>query len=181
MTIFFTLYQGVVYINRVIYDLPKNQMPPVARMDDGLYRLKGTRRPTKEEVNISTSHKEVSFTDVVRTGFRFELHAQNTDKTPGWLDFPVWNYPGYKAVSGKGDRLGVADGDNRRVRVYLPPRFNDTLTLRWAAPWYWRVAHWVSWVSMVALLLFAFTPLPRWLARNAPRLCGFPAHPSVPW
>ena len=125
--------------------------------------------------------KEVSFTNTIRTNFTFTLHARNTSQEPGWLDFPVWNYPGYKAVTSKGDKLGVADGDNRRVRVYLPPRFNDTFTLRWVAPWYWRVAHWVSWVSMAALLLWAFTPLPRWLACQRWQLPRLTARASAPW
>ena len=150
---------------------------------DNFYRMRHVYAPHQNSDLLihSSSDKEVSFSDVVRSNFRFELHARNTGKNPGWLDFPVWNYPGYKAVSSKGYKLGVADGDNRRVRVYLPPGFNDTLTLRWVTPLSWRVAHIVSWVSLVALLLFAFTPLPKWLARIFPRLCGFPTRLSAPW
>ena len=171
---------------------PKSRVPywtydwnPPFPPGDILYKLKGTNllyEKTEKYRAVMPSHAgKVSFSPVVRTGFRFELHAKNTSENPEWLDFPVWNYPGYKAVSSKGEKLDIADGYNRRVRVYLPPGFNDSLTLRWVTPLSWRVAHIVSWVSLVALLLFAFTPLPKRLARLFPRPEGSsPAHLTMP-
>lgn len=185
--IFLSLWQGGVFMSRIVHELPparywdNNIERPM--LDDRIYALKGTIHPNRhspKDRNIILSSKSLSATGYKRAGFYFGVRIQNSGKTLGWMDFPVWNYPGYKAVSGKGEKLDIADGDNRRVRVYLPPGFNDTFTLRWVAPWYWRLAHIVSWVSLAALLLFTLTPLQEWLARIVPRRCGLTVRPLSP-
>lgn len=166
--VFLSLRQGIIFIDRVVHDLPR--APEVSfgqtMSDDELYRLKDTHTPYKpEEMLISSSnHQAVYFTGVVRSGFQFTLRVENAGNEREWLDFPVWNYPGYRAVGENKTKLDVTDGENRRVRVFLPPRFNSTLTLRWEVPWYWDVARGVSHVSLVVLILWLCVP--RWLARH---------------
>ncbi len=152
--------------------------------DDWLYRLKGARLPKNGEERLLFSHKERAgeawISDVLRADFFFSLRAKNATDEPAWLDFPVWNYPGYRAVDSAGQSLKIKDGRNRRVRVVLPPGFESALTLRFTPPWHWRAAFWVSQISAVVLMLWLSGVSTR-LAYARVRVRAFAPGATLPW
>ena len=120
---------------------------------DNLYVRMGASVSNVKDATVYPSGDAVQTENIARDQQHFALDVENTSQTEGWLDFPVWNYAGYVAESGDGQKLSVSDGAELRVRVAIPPGFRDRLVLRFSEPWYWRVA---EAVSMLALCLYVY-------------------------
>ncbi len=65
-----------------------------------------------------------------KKGARLRVSGQTENQ---FVEFPIFNYPGYRAYDQNGTRLPVETGSNNRARVLLQPSAEEqTITLRFA-------------------------------------------------
>lgn len=70
----------------------------------------------------------------------------------GKVSFPKVNYKGYKVYDDTHE-LKIYDGVNNLVSVNVEKNYNGKLRLEYKQMWYWIVAEWVSFLSLVVVLV----------------------------
>lgn len=75
-----------------------------------------------------------------------------SDAEDGYVEVPLFLYKGYRADSGAGERMTCVYGDNNVIRVLIPPNFNDTVSVRFVSPVYWRISEAVSGLAWLAVI-----------------------------
>ena len=126
---------------------------------------------TDHSKDVLPGSPAVTISGVQRDGMQFHLHVENISDRESFIVFPVWNYYGYVAESGK-ELLEITDGEGHLVCVTIPGRFNGDVTMGFREPWYWRVA---EITSLVGLLLFLFL-----YRRNRTQTCHAPISTFFP-
>lgn len=76
-----------------------------------------------------------------------------SDAEDGYVEVPLFLYKGYRADTGSGERLTCVYGDNNVIRVLIPPNFNDTVSVKYVSPVYWRISETVSALAWLALIV----------------------------
>ncbi|MCI9336159.1 MAG: hypothetical protein HFH93_01225 [Lachnospiraceae bacterium] len=71
----------------------------------------------------------------------------------GYVEVPLFLYKGYQARTGAGEKLECVYGDNNVIRVLLPPGFQDTVSVCFVSPVYWRLSEAVSWGSVAGVIV----------------------------
>nr|WP_321152925.1 hypothetical protein [uncultured Acetatifactor sp.] len=72
----------------------------------------------------------------------------------GYVEVPLFLYKGYQADTGAGEKLECVYGENNVIRILIPPNFQDTVSVRFVSPVYWRISEAVSWGSVAGLLAY---------------------------
>ena len=98
--------------------------------------------------------ENVFVTDFKRDRNFFTFHAIGIDE--GFVELPVFNYKGYKALDSDGAELVVSDGDNNVVRIAIPELFDSDVSVSFVEPIYWRLATAVSVISALCAVLLLF-------------------------
>ena len=81
-------------------------------------------------------------------GTTFRLNVENTETDASYLNFPLWNYHGYKAQA-ENEKLEIIDGENKNVCVIIPAGYAGEVKVSFHSPWYWRVADMLSLLTAV--------------------------------
>lgn len=72
----------------------------------------------------------------------------------GYVEVPLFLYKGYRAETGTGERLECVYGDNNVIRVLIPPDFQDSVSVRFVSPVYWRISEAVSWGTWLGVIVY---------------------------
>lgn len=110
---------------------------------DGLYLPEGTDyQNLPAGINVSDSQKvRAEMTD--RKGISMELSVKNKSDAEAYAEVPLLYYKGYHARSSSGELL-AGYGENNRLRIQIPAGFQDSVSIAFTEPWYWRAAEIVS-------------------------------------
>ncbi|MBR0031015.1 MAG: hypothetical protein IJP61_01810 [Treponema sp.] len=100
------------------------------------------------------SANSIAVLDEKRDGNSFDVKIQS--ENGGFIEFPVFNYKGYKAFKEDGSSLEVSDGTNNVVRVTVKEPYNGTIKLRFVPPFYWHISEIITLTSLVCALAFFF-------------------------
>jgi len=57
-----------------------------------------------------------------------------------YVEYPIFNYPYYRATDSEGNELTIETGDNCRIRVLIPDNFQSEIHIEFKEPALWRVA-----------------------------------------
>lgn len=99
----------------------------------------------------------LSVGDVTREGLVFDISVKNESHEEGRLLLPVLYYSGYRAEDLHSlVRLETDIGDNGRVEVTIPPRYEGTFHLEFRESLLWRVSEVVSAVTLIGIMFNAF-------------------------
>ena len=90
-----------------------------------------------------------------RDGLTFRLDAMASLDEAGEIRLPVFNYKGIAARDSEENLLPVSDGLNCRAVVTVPAGFDGPVTVGFEEPLPWRVASWISLLSLAAFLAAA--------------------------
>ena len=101
---------------------------------------------------ITVSDPSLSAEDCTRTGSRIRVTIRNGPASEQSVTLPrVW-YPGYEASS-DGTRLPCEQGEKGFVRVRVPAGFSGEVVVRFASPFPWTAALFLSlfaWIGLCA-------------------------------
>jgi len=64
-----------------------------------------------------------------------------------YVEYPIFNYPYYRATDSEGNELTIETGDNCRIRVLIPDNFQSEIHIEFQEPALWRVAELISLIS----------------------------------
>jgi hypothetical protein len=104
-------------------------------------------------VNALTPGEWSEIHDSSREYNRITVSATNYSNGSDFIEVPLINYPGYRAVDlDTGARLAVSDGASKRVKVEIPGGYSGSFVVRFVSPWYWRLAEAVSVLTVVVLV-----------------------------
>ena len=109
------------------------------------------RGPVQRDVRVEGGDTEI--TDISRRGTSFRMHVINNADQPSYVVFPLWNYDGYVA-EGEGNRFEISDGIGRTVKVTIPAGFSGELSLRYCEALYWKLADFISIISLILFVAF---------------------------
>ncbi len=96
--------------------------------------------------------KEVSL--LSQKGYQMEVYCE-TGEVDGTIQFPVFNYKGFRAMDEDGNSYKISDGKYNMVQVLVPAGFSGTITLDFIEPWYWRMSEMVSLLYVLVLCVSA--------------------------
>ncbi len=116
---------------------------------DNEYFKMGTNLSLFEE-NQYIASENIEITSYDKSGTN--VHVTMSGVTEGaWVEVPMLNFPGYRAVDEDGNELDIVDGNNNVVRVLLA--YNSTeVDVFYGGLWYFRVAEIVSVVTLGVLV-----------------------------
>ena len=72
------------------------------------------------------------------------------------MELPVFNYKGYRALSKSGEMLSITDGKNNVVRILIPDRFDDDVSVRFTESFPWKIANFVSVITVFLVVALWF-------------------------
>ncbi|MBE5909504.1 MAG: hypothetical protein E7278_11835 [Lachnospiraceae bacterium] len=87
------------------------------------------------------------FDYLTREGTYNVFYVKAGDKG-GTVELPLINYKGYHVTDDNGTEYEIHDGTIDLISVDLPAGFDGNLTTRFIEPWYWRVAEFISLVTL---------------------------------
>jgi len=97
---------------------------------------------SSEDIVISDYEKE--YTNIV-------MDCVNGGVEEGYIDVPLFYYPCYKAVDVETkEALSLDYGENKRIRIKLPPGYQGKIALRVSERKLWRIAEVVSLLSIMS-------------------------------
>lgn len=100
---------------------------------------------------ITDAGEGVAVSEWDRRGNEVRLTAVNVSAKEQTLELPVIRYEGYRARDIKtGEELALGDGKSHRAVLHLPGGYSGEIRVKFAEPWYWRAAEFVSLASAVA-------------------------------
>lgn len=135
----------------------ENQMDRI--MDtDTLYLISNNgeyfsvRKMWLQEVTFTPS-EQVTLTDCSRKGSdaAFSYRKEETVEN-AYVDVPFNYYPYFHAYDSAGNQLETSHGELIRLRVHLPDASEDTISIRFELPGYYRVGDLISLFTAVLLL-----------------------------
>ncbi len=153
---FIAIYQGMDYQYQILYGGSYSNIYCGSTLDSeyvvsGEYLYKGTQR------EVTRTERDVIGDGIVIINSNIEgLSAQVeciTIREDAYLELPIFYYPGYIAYDYSGERYEIIrSGNNNRIRVELPDKFNGIVYVKYKEPIYWRICEVISLISFICLL-----------------------------
>ena len=105
--------------------------------------------------------EKVTVTAYEKKGTKATLTCQ-TEEEGQYVDFPLQNYLGYRAVDENGKELEVTYGNNYRVRVALTAGGEHTIHVYYSQPVVFRISQALSLLGLLGCIAgYAFSRWPR--------------------
>lgn len=120
---------------------------------DNEYFKTGTNLSLFDE-NLYTTSEEVEVVSYDKSGTNVALELSGA-MDGSWVEVPLLNFPGYKAVDDSGNDLEVVDGNNNVVRVMLTEN-SSQVNVSYGSLWYLRVAEVISILTLGVILTIYF-------------------------
>lgn len=92
----------------------------------------------------------ITISDFTRNGLTLMLQCVNNGSESAGVELPLVYYKGYRAQDEAGTRLCLEPTDNAAVRLTVPGGYAGEITIRFHEPAAWRIAWWVSILSVAA-------------------------------
>lgn len=118
----------------------------------GEYLFQGTKRQEAQNSReVAGPHAAVTGTE--RVGNRITAVCSTDADT--YLEFPIFAYDYYRCVEARtGMELPVTKGENFKIRVNLPAKYQETLQIIFKEPWHWRAAETVSLLTLLSVCAY---------------------------
>ena len=95
----------------------------------------------------------------------YSVSVKNSLDTENSIEFPLIPYMGYHASSNNGELI-ITQGENQRMKVVIPPKFEGNIHIYYAEPWYWRVAEVVSLLTLILIIAYAIVKKSKVMERD---------------
>lgn len=83
---------------------------------------------------------------------KYYLACTNENDYSSYIDIPVQAYNNYHAYSSDGKELPVTGGENNRIRIYIPEKFEDVICLKYRIPILWRICEAISLITACIII-----------------------------
>lgn len=146
------LIYRIMYINEKVRLFDNNQV--FGYVSGGEYLIYGTDM-TKLSYDTPRASETVQLANYEKGDLSADFWCVNvSDSEDGYVEVPLFLYKGYRIDTGSGERLTCVYGDNNVIRVLIPPNFNDSVSVRFVSPIYWRISEAVSAMAWLALIVY---------------------------
>lgn len=117
------------------------------------YLLQGTNREKyKNKIIFGEEGTQVTEFYHDKNG-KYYLVCTNRNDYSSYIDVPVQAYENYHAYSSNGKELAVGKGENNRIRIYIPEKFEDIICLKYRIPILWRICEAISLITACIIIL----------------------------
>lgn len=72
-----------------------------------------------------------------------------------YVEIPLLYYPGYTAKDGDGNKMGVRDGANHVMRIYLD-HGTEFVKIKYSGFWYFKIADIISLLTVLGMIALWF-------------------------
>jgi hypothetical protein len=132
-------------------------MPDTFRESGGEYLLENTTLKSLLNSALKCSDPEKTSAEITsRKGLTIQSEVENKTSGTVFVDYPLLNYKGYKAVDAKNNILKTVNGDNNSVRVIIPADYSGLVTVFFSAPISWEIAYGCSLVYFIYFIYRIF-------------------------
>ena len=128
------------------------------RVVNGEYLLVDTDTDLTSDEVLSTNLESVEVLEKLGSYMRISCQVKETE---GTVEFPLFNYRGYRISDEYGNEYGITNGTNNRIAVTLPAHFEGIITSQYVEPWYWKVALYFSLLSVLMIGIYEITTIKR--------------------
>lgn len=119
----------------------------------GEYLLAGSDTDICADNSPSWESDKVIVSGYTRKGSRMELYCENNAQNSELISMPLWAYDNYYACDkSTGQKLATGKDGSNRLTVEVPQGYSGYVTVRYAEPWYWKVAYVISAIAVVFLV-----------------------------
>ena len=126
----------------------------IGYVSGGEYIIYGTDM-SKLSYSIPLTSETVQLVQYDKGDLAADFRCSNSSfEETGYVEVPLFLYKGYRAETGAGERLTCVYGNNNVIRVLIPPKFNDTISVRFVSPVYWRISEACSALAWLAILIY---------------------------
>ena len=126
----------------------------IGYVSGGEYIIYGTDM-SKLSYSIPLTSETVQLVQYDKGDLAADFRCSNSSfEETGYVEVPLFLYKGYRAETGAGERLTCVYGNNNVIRVLIPPKFNDTISVRFVSPVYWRISEACSALMWLAILIY---------------------------
>lgn len=116
------------------------------------YLLQGTNREKyKNKIIFGEEGTQVTEFYYDKNG-KYYLVCTNKNDYSSYIDVPVQAYENYHAYSSNGKELAVGKGENNRIRIYIPEKFEDEICLKYLIPVLWRICEAISLITACIII-----------------------------
>ena len=117
------------------------------------FQLKNT---SVDDLDLGVKYEGLLSFEVVSRDSNDWMIACVTGPDYGWVQFPVFAYPYYRAedVQDPSVQFEIHEGGNRTVGVLLPANWSGILHMYWKEPVFWRVCEIISFITFAACVIF---------------------------
>lgn len=134
--------------NGMVYRYDVNSINSSA-IGSGEYLIYGS---SKKNIDGNITSENMDTVEVLeRKDCYMQLHCRS-GKSSGYVDVPIFNYPGYKATDDKGKELSITNGTNCTIRIAVPSGYDGNVTIRYTVPWYWHLSEVISLLSIIGII-----------------------------
>ncbi len=99
-----------------------------------------------------TASQGVTLSNCSRSGTKAAFTYRKTEEASGsYVDVPLNYYPCFHAYTSSGELLNTSHGELFRLRVALPEAEEDTVTIRFELPFFYRIGDIVSLLTLLGL------------------------------
>ncbi len=147
--------QSMDYVYRTLYNAPIAEYnDDVSLYSNGLigfeYLYEGTN-PDRAEYEREITGDSIGYENLKRTANRFDLTITGVGEN-GYMDFPLYYYPGYEARTEDGSLLEIQRGDNNRIRIAPKSGFTGNISIRYREPLLWRIMEIISLLGLLFII-----------------------------
>lgn len=103
--------------------------------------------------NLVYDPESIQVSEWGRKGPAIEIELKNRAHEDREILVPFLYYKGYIATDSGGNRMEVAQGEDGKVEVRVPGKYEGSIAVRFQEPWYWRVCEGLSLVCLVVVLV----------------------------
>lgn len=102
--------------------------------------------------SIRLSDKSIAVTNEKRGYLSYSLDYEVRDDGEHYIDFPLFNYPGYKAYNGKNKKLKIKTGTNALISVQLKEK-KGSIKIKFEESILWLVCDILSLLTLIGLIV----------------------------
>lgn len=125
----------------------------------GEYLLNGTETQVCLRRDITAEDDTVQVMDYASQGGRVSFMVLNSSSEPKHVEIPLFCYENYQAYDQQsGEQLPIEAGQNNRIAVEVPGKYQGSVRVQYVIPMLWKVAYGISILTGIGIIAVCVGP-----------------------
>ncbi|MCD8039703.1 MAG: hypothetical protein LUE96_11565 [Lachnospiraceae bacterium] len=121
----------------------------------GEYLPAGTIKESLSRRSVLADFESIEVSDYESDHGKTVFHCRNTSDEDRLVQIPILNYDNYHAYTDDGTELKIKNGDNNRVAIKVPAKYDDCISVVYEVPVLWKTAYALSAATLLAIIALA--------------------------